>query len=142
VGVPISENKKVFRAKFDSLAEIATFIHPYCQNARLDNSSCYHVETAVDEACSNIIEHAYEGENKGDIEVCCQVNPKDITITLTDYGKSFNPEEIPEPNRDAPLEERDSHGLGLYFIRKLMDKVVFTHGNDCSNVLVLIKYLK
>jgi serine/threonine-protein kinase RsbW len=142
VRVPLQINKKTFRAQYDNLAEIATFIHPYCQDASLDNSSCYHVETAVDEACSNIIEHAYGGQGKGDIEICCQVNSGDITITLTDHGKTFEPDEIPEPDCNAPLEERENHGLGLFFIRKLMDKVIFSRGEDNSNILTLIKFKK
>ena len=140
--VPFQDNQKTFFAQYDNLADIATFIHSYCQEANLDNSSCYHVETAVDEACSNIIEHAYGGEGKGKIDICCHVNAQGITITLTDRGASFNPDNIPEPDLTAPLQERESHGLGLYFIHKLMDEVIYSHDADNSNILTMVKYKK
>ena len=142
MGVSLQDNKKTFRAQFDNLAEIAAFILAFCHDASLDESICYHIETAVDEACSNIIEHAYGGEGKGEIEICVDVNPANVTIKLTDHGKSFNPNDIPDPDLEAPIEERQSHGLGLFFIRKLMDQVFFTHGKDHSNILTLVKYLK
>jgi len=142
VGVSLQDNKKTFRAQFDNLTEIAAFILVFCHDASLDDSSCYHIEMAVDEACSNIIEHAYGGEGKGEIEICVEVNPGNVTIKLSDHGKSFNPDDIPDPDLETPLEERKNHGLGLFFIRKLMDQVFFTHGKDHSNILTLVKYRK
>jgi len=138
----VSTLKKNFPARYESLVEIARFIHPCCQNACLDSNSCYHVESAVDEACSNIIEHAYAGEENGNIEISCQDNPADITITIVDHGKNFNPENILDPDTNASLEDRESHGLGLFFIRKLMDQVEFSRAADNSNILTLVKFKK
>lgn len=97
------------------------------------------VETAVDEACSNIIEHAYGGEGIGDIEITYQINAKCLTIILRDFGKPFDPSKIPEPQLTAPLEKRKSHGLGLFFIRKMMDEVHFDFSNETGNVLTMVK---
>ncbi len=94
---------------------------------------------AVDEACSNIIEHAYGGEGKGDIICCCDPAPGSLTITLKDTGRAFDPAEIAPPNTEAPLEERESHGLGLYFINQLMDEVHFDFSDQKTNVLVMVK---
>lgn len=107
--------------------------------AGLNDSEAYQVETAVDEACSNIIEHAYGGENIGDITCCCDCGPGSITITLKDNGKSFSPDNIPAPNINVNLEERESHGLGIFFIKKLMDEVYFDFSNPSENVLVMTK---
>ena len=133
-------NQKSFSAQYINLAEIATFIHSSCQEASFDNKACYSVETAVDEACSNIIEHAYLGNKDGVIDICCQVNQNGIEVTLIDHGQSFDPGIISEPDLTASIEDRDTHGLGLFFIRKLMDKVTFSRGNDQSNILILTKY--
>ena len=142
MSLPVHLRKRNFSAQVDNLAEISAFVQPFCKEICLDSSSCYHVEIAVDEACSNIIEHAYSGSGEGEIEICCQVNPGDLTITLTDHGKPFTPGDFPEPDVHAPLEERDSHGLGLFFIRNMMDKVVYTRGADHSNILTLVKFKK
>lgn len=93
---------------------------------------------AVDEACSNIIEHAYGGEDRGDINLRCQKLPSRLKVTIKDHGEPFNPALVAEPDIHAPLEERDSGGLGLFLMRQLMDEVTFEFSPK-GNVLVMVK---
>ncbi|MEA4910231.1 MAG: ATP-binding protein [Chloroflexi bacterium] len=129
-----------FTGRYDSLRLIAAFVRKAAEDAGLDTTSVYMVETAVDEACSNIIEHAYGGEDIGDIEITCQIHPYGLKVILLDYGKSFNPGEIPEPKIDVPLEERESHGLGLFFMQKMMDEIQFEFSEENGNVLSMTKF--
>ncbi len=108
------------------------------KEAGFESLSVYSIEMAVDEACSNIIEHAYGGEGKGDIRCTCSVNEQSLTIIIKDRGKSFDPSIIPPPKLSDDLSEREAHGLGLYFIRQWMDEVHFTT-NGSENVLTLMK---
>jgi serine/threonine-protein kinase RsbW len=55
-------SSQVFPGKFSSLEKISKFVKTEAENAALDDKSIYEVQLAVDEACSNIIEHAYNGE--------------------------------------------------------------------------------
>ena len=105
----------------------------------MDSAAIYAVETAVDEACTNIIEHAYEAEGVGDIQCTCQVEADSLTIILIDHGKSFDPDIIQEPDLTAPLEERQPHGLGLFFMRKFMDEVHFQFTPGKENILTMVK---
>jgi serine/threonine-protein kinase RsbW len=105
----------------------------------LDSAAIYAVETAVDEACTNIIEHAYEAEGVGDIQCTCQVDSDRLTIILIDHGKSFDPDKIQDPDLTVPLEERQSNGLGLFFIRRFMDEVHFQFIPGKENILTLVK---
>lgn len=108
------------------------------QRAGFESFAIYSIEMAVDEACSNIIEHAYEGEGKGEIRCTCSLSEETLTITLSDRGKSFDPSKIPQPNLSENLDDRKAHGLGLYFIRKWMDEVHFkTSGSE--NTLTMVK---
>jgi serine/threonine-protein kinase RsbW len=99
------------------------------------------VETAVDEACSNIIEHAYGGEGLGVIEVTVGIGKNELTVSLRDFGRPFTPEEVPEPDIHAELEDQPGHGLGLYFIRKWMDEVKFEFSPEQGNVLTMVKHM-
>ena len=94
---------------------------------------------AVDEACCNIIEHAYGGEGRGDVECSCRVNDEGLTVTLRDRGRPFDPSGVPEPDLQADLEDRDVGGLGLYFMRKLMDEVRFEFTPGAGNALTMVK---
>ncbi|MCA1953723.1 MAG: ATP-binding protein [Anaerolinea sp.] len=131
---------RVFPGDYASLAEIATFVRQVSIAAGFDSNTVYQIETAVDEACSNIIEHAYGGEHRGDIECQCEITAHSLTITLKDHGKPFRPDKIAAPDLKAPLKKRQAHGLGLYFMRQWMDEVHFEF-MDGVNVLTLIKHL-
>jgi serine/threonine-protein kinase RsbW len=132
----------VFPGRYESLAKIGEFIRRVATNAGFDSLATYTVETAVDEACSNIIEHAYGGEERGDIECTCDETTENLTIILCDQGEPFNPDEIAEPDLSLPLEERDNHGLGLYFMRKWMDEIHFEHLPAGGNSVVMVKRKK
>jgi serine/threonine-protein kinase RsbW len=62
-----------------------------------------------------------------------------MTITLQDRGKTFEPDYVPEPDFDVPLEELQTRGAGLFFMRKLMDEVRFDFDPQKGNVLVMVK---
>ena len=128
-----------FPGQFGSLAAICEFVTRAAEAADLDARAVYAVQMAVDEACTNIIEYAYGGEGRGDIECTCQTNDDGLSIILRDQGSPFDPECIPEPDRDATIQECKIGGLGLYFMRQLMDKVNFEF-TDSGNILTMVKH--
>ena|ERR1035437_7855144 len=130
-----------FQGCYTSLAKIAEYVHQSAQGAGLDKSSLYAVESAVDEACTNIIVHAYGGEGIGNIQCTCLIDENTLTIILQDQGRPFDPSQICEPDRSAPLEERQTHGLGLYFIHQFMDEVHFEFTSNSGNILKMVKYI-
>ncbi len=124
---PFSERKyHVFPAVFTSLDEVRSFVANEAELYGLASREVYAVQLAVDEAFTNIVEHAYGGESQEKIECTCQITEEGLIITLRDCGKQFNPLEVPDPNLEADLEEREIGGLGLFFMRQLMDEVSFT----------------
>ena len=139
LSVKPSTETKTFPGRFESLAKITDFVIRAAKSAGLGPDAVFSVEMAVDEACANIIEHAYGGEGKGDIECTCQVDDAELTVTLRDNGSPFDPSRVPEPDVNAPLEERDEGGLGLYLMRKVMDEVHFEFSRDSGNTLILVK---
>lgn len=134
-----TEQTTSFPGRFDSLAAIGEYVTRAAEAAGLDARSVQGVELAVDEACSNIIEHAYGGEGRGDIEVTYRIDGDGLTVLLRDYGQPFDTDRVPEPDLQAPLEDRDAGGLGLHFIRQLMDQVRFEFTAGSGNVLTMVK---
>jgi serine/threonine-protein kinase RsbW len=126
--------------RYENLVKLSEFVRQAAQEAGLDGFAVYSVETAVEEACSNIIDHAYGGEGNGEIECCCTVEDTGLTIQLRDNGKPFNPDLIRDPNTSAPLKQRQSHGLGLFIMRKWMDDVRFEFTRESGNVLTMVKH--
>lgn len=131
--------KETFPGRFDSLAKIGQFVTQAAMQAGLKESAIFAVQMSVDEACSNIIEHAYGGEDIGDIDCTCRIDSEGLTIILHDTGTPFDPNKVPEPDLTSPLEERKEGGLGLFFIHKLMDEVHFEFSAEKGNTLTLVK---
>lgn len=136
--LPSFSASKSFPGSYESLAKIGEFVRSVAKDAGFGSFAIYSIEMAVDEACSNIIEHGYGGEGKGKIRCTCSVDDVNLTITLQDTGQTFNPSVIPSPNLSDNIDEREAHGLGLYFIRKWMDEVSFEH-DGANNILTMVK---
>jgi serine/threonine-protein kinase RsbW len=140
-----SEQSIELAARFDNLEQIRDFVGRQANRCGLSEKAIYQVQLAVDEAFTNVVEHAYGGECDESIECSCQINARGLVVTLRDCGQIFDPSEVPGPDLDARLEERGVGGLGLYFIRQLMDEVNFSFATDSGkkrecNILRMVKY--
>ena len=129
----------IFPARFDQLDEIRAFAAQAARDAGLQDSEVHAVVLAVDEACSNIVEHAYRGKKKGEIECTCDADAEALTIILRDHGRPFDLTRIPEPDLDTDLRHRQVGGLGIFIMKKLMDEVRFEVLGKSGNVLTLVK---
>ena len=115
----------ILLAQFENLERVREFVARHAQAYELSEQAIYSVQLAVDEAFTNIVEHAYGGESREKIECTCRITDDGLEITLRDCGQTFEPNGVPEPDLDAALEDREIGGLGLFFIRQLMDEVEF-----------------
>ena len=112
-------------ASVDQLHRIASLAAKAAEAVGFDTTQVCRIELAVDEACSNIIEHAYDGQ-AGEIGV--EIVPerhRQLTIVLTDTGKSFDPDRIPEYVPCKSIDEIKIGGLGLHLMKQAMDDVCF-----------------
>lgn len=124
--------------RYDRLEQIAKFIETAGEAADLDTVAICRCQLAVDEACTNIIEHGYQGEDRGAIEIACEPAPGELTITISDQARPFDLEGVPEPHLGGTLDDLQIGGLGLHFIRQVMDTVEFNREAG-TNKLVLVK---
>lgn len=135
-------HSKSFPGRLENLDKISDFVIQAAKEAGLDDSATYAVQLAVDEAATNIIEHAYRGTDQGMIICSYSVLKDGIKIILKDHGKPFDPKTVPEPNIRVPLEDLKPRGLGLYMMRKAMDDIHFEFSSERGNTLTMIKRKK
>jgi len=124
------------------LDTIRGFATQAARDAGMDDSETYAVELAVDEACTNIIEHAYQGENRGEIECTCDSNNVCLTVIIRDHGKPFDPSTVVTPDLDADIDNRVVGGLGVFLMKRCMDEVQFEPLGEAGNVLTMVKLRK
>ena len=128
-----------FKADFSNLDAIRDFVGETAEQAGFSGKDVYAIQLSTDEACSNVIEHAYEGQEGGDIEVSCDVKDDALIIVIHDHGVEFDITKVKKPNLSKKLEEREIGGLGVYLIQKLMDEVRFESSAKKGNYLTMIK---
>jgi len=100
------------------------------------------INVAIDELFGNIAHYAYDGET-GDATVRVETIPDrtEITITLIDSGKPFNPLNAQKPDVTLSASQRVRGGLGIYLVKKTMDDVIYKY-EDGKNHLSIRKILK
>jgi serine/threonine-protein kinase RsbW len=117
------------------------FVAAAARDAGLDEKAIYHCHLAVDEACTNIIEHGYGVMGvEGMIDIGCQVEGSRFIIDIRDDSPAFDPTAVPDPERGAVIGDLEPGGLGIYFIKRFMDDVHYERGSG-RNHLLLIKML-
>lgn len=134
------QNQITLPAEVDSLEKIQAFIAEFGQRHKLPAEAAADLELAVDEACSNIIEHGCRGMNPGEISLALQLEPGRVAVEIRDQGRGFDPDKIPPPNIHAPLEERKAGGLGWFLIGELMDQVEYRR-EASGNILTFSRRL-
>lgn len=143
----VSKKTNSFRLKLPANSEnldiIRKFIAGIAENMGFSEEEIYQIELAVDEACANVIRHAYVEENTKDKNIHVSVKSKAalIEITIADTGVGFNPDEIQTPNMDEYLKKMKPGGLGLHLIKTLMDEVNFRINPGVRNEVQMTKHL-
>jgi serine/threonine-protein kinase RsbW len=131
---------KTFAGQYTSLAAIADFIAQAAQEANLNSKDTYAVKLAVDEACSNIIEHSYQEQEGSKIRCSYAVLKDGLKITIQDWGKPFAPGEVPDPDFNVALCDLEPRGAGLYFMKNLMDELKWDFESGDGNILTMVKH--
>jgi len=123
----------------ENVSVACDFVVEQAREAGLDDRALHHCYLAVDEACTNIIEHGYKpGCETCMIDVFCQRSTDALIVTIMDDSPAFNPMMHPDPDPRTPLDEREVGGWGIFFIKKLMDKVTYSYEGR-RNRLVMVK---
>jgi serine/threonine-protein kinase RsbW len=125
----------------DNLEMIRKFVAGVAKKVGFECDDVNKIELAMDEACTNVIEHAYQNDENQNIDVAIKIDYQKFTIVVTDKGKSFKPNDIELPDMESYLAELRVGGLGIYLMKKLMDEVEFRSNEKGKNEVRMVKYL-
>jgi serine/threonine-protein kinase RsbW len=128
-------------SRTENLSVVRDFIQSAAVQVGMKPGITEDVVLAVDEACTNIIKHAYKSYPDGKIILKLKYSDHKLTITITDYGNSFHPESVPDPDLQKYYRQHRVGGLGMYLMKTLMDDVRYSSVPGKYNVVYLTKYL-
>ena len=125
----------------DNLELIRNFVSGIAKKVGFDGEESNKIELAVDEACTNVIEHAYQHDESKDIDIAIKIDYHKFTVVVTDRGKSFKMKEVELPDMESYLAEIRVGGLGIYLMKTLMDEVDYHVKPGVKNEVRMVKYL-
>src|SRR3954469_23417640 len=107
----------------ENLALIREFVSSIAGQSGLEGSDVAALELAVDEACANVIEHAYGHDATKEVVVRATFDQETLRIDVEDTGLGFDPDSIPQQEVDRLIKLRKSGGLGMRLMKSVMDEV-------------------
>ena len=132
-------NKRIHRLTIPSstryLEDVRQFVESHASDAQFPEDTVEQLKMAVDEACANVIKHAYKGESEHPIDIAVIVKPDRFTVRIRDEGEGFDPSNYQEPDLMKFARARRGGGLGVHIMRRLMDQVEYRRRgrtNECS----------
>ncbi len=124
----------------DSLREVYRFINDVSTEFELSNQTHFDIELSIEEALTNVITHAYE-DNIGDFVLTITQQGCEVVVTIQDWGKPFDPNNIRPFDYNEPIETRINGGMGMHFMRTLMDSIDFQFDEVEGTILTMTKKL-
>jgi len=128
----------------ENLPLISHFVRGIGHRLSLSDKALFDLELAIEEAATNIINHAYPEGHKGPILLTAVETGDFIQVTLADWGDPLDPAKVRPFDINAPIETRIRGGMGLHFIHALMDDVERTTATSSGqpNTLKLVKLIE
>lgn len=138
--------QKKYRLKFpgqsDNLEIIRDTVSRIAEKAGFDENNINMIELAVDEACANVVKHAFQGGGNKPIDIEIIVDSKKFTIVVSDRGKGFDVDKLKRPDMKEYLSKKRVGGLGIHIIYTLMDEVKFDSVPGKGTHVRMSKFIK
>ena len=125
---------------FDQISDILSAIEAFGARHGLPARAVFHLQLACDEMLTNIVSYGFPDGRSRDIRVSIWLKQDMIETEIVDNGVPFNPLLEAEPDLTLPLEKREIGGLGIHFIRAVMDGLNY-HRSDGRNHLKMVLQL-
>ncbi|NCC73351.1 MAG: ATP-binding protein [Sphingobacteriia bacterium] len=128
--------------KFEQIPDVEEFVLQTASNWKIDPEIINELVLSTEEIVSNIINYGFNDVSEDrEINILMMKDETKISIIIKDDGIAFNPlgKETPD-SIEKPVEEREAGGLGIYFVKELMDHVDYHHEGK-FNLLTIEKFI-
>ena len=134
--------------RYSYLRMIRQSVIDMCARAGLSEFKAAQLEMAVDEACANVIEHSYGGEqvavnntNHPGLRINLMQCKDRIVVEIFDRGAGFDFDAHQVVDPDTYVANQRNRGLGMFIIQKFVDDLSYERGTSSGNCLRLTKLL-
>jgi serine/threonine-protein kinase RsbW len=140
-GGQTKKKKIILKNDLAGLQAISLLLDELSETWHIPASLAMTINLVLEEAFTNVINHAYKDAEVHDIEITLEIISNLLKITLKDDGEQYDPTLAASPDISKPAEEREIGGLGILLIKKMMDKVTYQR-QGIFNVLQMEKIIQ
>lgn len=130
--------------KTENLESIRKFIFKNSTKFGFNEYKAEELVLAVDEACTNLIKHAYKSDSQSSITIEIKSNRTNLIVNIIDNSPAFDPRYVKDPNMIEYRDEYRKGGLGIFIMKSLVDSIDYKtiNNGEFKNILTLVKQLK
>jgi anti-sigma regulatory factor (Ser/Thr protein kinase) len=121
-------------ASYAGLKDLFDECSRFAERHQIGDGTKHDMYVAVEELASNVIRHGRRPGIRPRITVAVALTGNELCVTVADNAPAFNPLTVPPPDVNQPLFEREIGGLGIHFVRSLMDDVRYRWQNGRNHV--------
>lgn len=108
---------------------LAELVDAFFSDQGLPGKLSYNFNLAFDEIITNIVSYGYDDSDEHTIDVRLELVDGRVEAEVVDDAKAYDPLQAKEPDINASLEDRPIGGLGVFFVKELMDDVRYRYEN-------------
>jgi anti-sigma regulatory factor (Ser/Thr protein kinase) len=106
---------------------------------KFEDTVIENIVLAVDEACSNVIEHSYHTDITRELSMTMKSDTEKVSFLIEDTGVGCAPMRLKKPDLKEFVKERRDGGLGRYIISNVMHEIKYSRRGK-KNRLTLVRY--
>jgi serine/threonine-protein kinase RsbW len=138
---PVDKMLITLRNNLSEIERLASAVMQFGRDNSFSDKDIFDINLALEEVVNNIISYAYKDKNEHQINIHLELEGAELVLKVEDDGIPFNPLEVPEPDINKPLEERQPGGLGLFFVRNMTYKMEYRRDKD-KNIFIMRKKIQ
>ncbi len=125
---------------FDALSTAADDTTHFLEAHSAPPDAVFAANLAIEELVTNIIKYGYDDADAHQIVIELAVSAHELRMKITDDGHAFNPFDQPEPDTSLPAEDRPIGGLGIHFVRNMLDDCAYCRDAGHNMVTLTKKF--
>jgi serine/threonine-protein kinase RsbW len=138
---PVDKMLITLRNNLSEIERLASAVMQFGRDNSFSDKDIFDINLALEEVVNNIISYAYKDKNEHQINIHLELEGAELVLKVEDDGIPFNPLEVPEPDINKPLEDRQPGGLGLFFVRNMTYKMEYRRDKD-KNIFIMRKKIQ
>ena len=120
------------------LARIAEEVESHGESRSWPAKWIMNLNLSLDELITNTVSYGYQDTDAHEIRITLNERSGSLVVVMEDDGVAFDPfTAASAPDLEADVEERPIGGLGIHFVKTLMDEVAYERVDGCNRITLI-----